>query len=189
LQIFKSEAVKTVFGVVLVGVFFFTLVTQFSTREEIPPIPEVIIEPNQQSFFYMQGFPYHLPLLDIPISQDFSPWARRTGLQKPPDTFLHHIEFRIDQETNWVHTKIGITSPRYVPLEQVSLTLQRLPTIWIHRNEQVTSLNEGRTYFRFHTPIDIFRSDGLDLIQWHLQEADIAEEQGELMIFEATIER
>ena len=136
----------------------------------------------QEEEFRLVGFPYHLPLLDISISEDFSPWARRTGLQRPPDTFLHHIEFRIDLERNWVHTKIGVTSPRYVELEQVTLTLHRLPTVWPNMSRDVVALQEGRTYFRFFTPIEIFRSDGIDLIQWHLQEE-------ELLIFEARIER
>jgi len=184
MKLHKSEAAKTVYGVVIIAIIFmFVTITSHSMDDNS------LINDNSDIISYLPRFPYHLPLLDVPISDDFSPWARRTGLQRAPDTFLHHIEFRIDQETNWVHTKIGVTSPRFVELEQVIITLHRLPTIWSHINDEVAALQEGRTYFHFHTPIDIFRRNDTDLIQWHLMESGTEEERGELLIFEARIKR
>jgi len=181
----KSEAAKTLCGVVvIIAVFVLSYITVNQSADMVETDHNVYSD-----ITYLPGFPYHLPLLDIPIAEDFSPWARRTGLQAPPDTFMHHLEFRIDQETNTVHTKLGVTSPRYVPLEQVVITLGGVTTVWPHINQEVMALNDGETYFRFHTSIEMFRRNDADLIQWHLTESDTETSSGELLIFEARIER
>jgi len=183
MKILKSEGAKTFYGVVII-IFVFV----FAYKTLSSPIEEDRGLSQYQDLTYLEGFPYHLPLLDIQITDDFSPWARRTGLQTTPDTFIHLIEFRIDQETNMVHTKIGVTSPRHVPLEQVVMTFRGHNMVWTHRNQDVMWLENGTAYFRFTIPIRFFRDENLGPMQWHLQEV-ATEDFGEILIFEATIER
>ena len=179
----KSEGAKTFYGVVIIILVFVLAYTTINS-----PTEEDIDLSQYQHLTYLAGFPYHLPVLDIQVTDDFSPWARRTGLQATSNTFLHLMEFRIDQETNTVHTKIGVTSPRHVPLEQVVMTFRGHSMVWTHRNQDVMWLEDSATYFRFTMPVRYFRNEGLGPMQWHLQEAN-TEGFGETLIFEATIER
>ena len=180
MNLLKSETAKTFWGVLLIIVVFFVPYTIIisAQREENPLM-------RYEELGYLPGFPYYLPLLDIPISEDFDPWARRTGFQIPPEIFMHLIEFRIDQETNTVHIKTGITSPNDTPLEEIFMTFRGHNMVWTHRNQDVWWLNQGTTYFRFTLPVYYFRNEGLGPMQWHMREVL----SGEILIFEARIER
>ena len=186
MKLFKNEGAKTVCGIiVIVSVFVFAYVAITSPRgqEESNPLA------RYEGLGYLPGFPYHLPLLDIPITEDFDPWARRTGLQMYPEIFMHLLEFRLDQEPNTVHIKIGVTSPRYITLEQIVMTFRGHDMVWTHRNQDIWWLDEGANYFRFTLPIRYFRNEELGPMQWHLQEVLAGEGTGEILVFEATIER
>ena len=177
----KSEGVKTIVGVIII-IIVFAILYHIFVRDRNDT--ELFLWPEHVSYF--EGFPYYLPFLDIPIREGFNPWGRRTGLQRPPEFFAHQIEFRIDKETNMVHTKFGVTSPRYTPLSTVDFVVIGVAGSFIPINDNPYSFQEGRTYFHFLTPISIFRHEERNSLFWYFQEAG---DEGELIIFEARITR
>lgn len=174
---------KTFYGVIIIGFVFIIGVFAITMLERKPTIIEQPIFKVGNSNYYMKDFPYSLPLLDIPFTEDFTPWLSKNGLYGQTEVFINHSEFRIDQRNNFAHIKIGITKPQYISSGDVTLSLLGLDNEWIPHNVGINS-NKNEVYYHFIIPVEIFTINGIDLIQWRFFETDTNE-----FIYEIKIKR